>query len=176
MKHLTQIILILVLTLISCNSSLPEIPIDKVSIADDTKIYNFKDSKEKVTGNVISSDTIDNKVIKVVKKVVDGHKVSYVSYFQNGNKESEYNCDSNGNIKDNVTWYFENKQINEVRPFINGKANGVAIMYNENGKKILEQVYKDDEIVKEYKFDESGNKIIPASDNLELVQNGNWVL
>lgn len=172
MKHLTQIILVAILALIltSCNSSLPEIPIEKVSVSDKTKLYTFKNTKEKVTGNVISSETENNIIFRTVEKVVDGHKISCVSYFPNGNKNCEYNCDSQGKIKDNVTWYYENKQINETRPFLNGKANGIAVKYDENGKKNLETHYKDDKIIKEYRFDKNGNKIIPASDNLELVK------
>lgn len=170
-KALTLLVVTLATILItSCNSTQSEIPIDQISVDKKTNLYTYTDSKKNVTGNVISNDTDNGIVLKTVEKIENGQRVSCITYFPNGKIRCEYLCDENGEIKDKITWYFDNGNIDEVRPYANGKANGVSKRYNKEGKLIIEQHYKNDEIIKEYKFDENGNKIIPAFENLGLAE------
>ncbi|OJX28728.1 MAG: hypothetical protein BGO86_15570 [Chryseobacterium sp. 36-9] len=171
MKHFFKIIsTTLFIAFTSCNSPLPDIPIEKVKIDTTTNIYTYRDTNKKVTGNLISKDNFNDIPVKVVEKVIDGRRLSCFAYYPNGNKYNEYYCDDKGRIRDEIIWYHENGQVDEKRPYIDGKANGTAIRYDEDGKKILEQIYKNNRLIKEYNFDKNGNRIISASENLELVK------
>lgn len=70
----------------SCNSPLPDIPIEKVKIDTTTNIYTYRDSNKKVTGNLISKDNFNDIPVKVVEKVIDGRRLSCFAYYPNGNK------------------------------------------------------------------------------------------
>jgi len=157
-----------------CNLLNSEIDGEKVDVNDSTKIYTFKDNGEKVSGTVVFYE-LDPKTAKKFKKsvreVADGKRINKgYDYYPNGSIGAEYPYDSNGLITGTVKYYFENGQLGATIEFKDNKENGLSKEYNDKGIQSKEIVFEAGTKVKEYDFDDSGKKIIPAIEKLELVE------
>ena len=157
----------------SCNLISSTIDGEKVNIDDKTKIYTFKDNKTKVSGTVVFYD-IDPKTTKKYKsslrEIKDGKRINKgFDYFSSGAIQAEMIYDQNGLLTGTVKTFYENGSIWETEEYKNNHQDGVYKEYKENGIQSKEILYKNDIKIKEYTFDENGNKIIPAIDKLELV-------
>jgi hypothetical protein len=158
----------------SCNLLNSEIDGETVNINDSTKIYTYKDNGEKVTGTVIFYE-LDPKSTKSFKKslreVKDGKRINKgYEYYPNGAILTEVTYDNNGLESGTIKHYFENGQIAATIEYKNNKPNGISKIYNKSGIQTKEILFEDGTKVKEYEFDETGNKIIPAIEKLELIE------
>lgn len=171
MKKLKKILLLLSLT--SCSFFNTEINGDKVIVNETTKEYTFKENNKKVTGTVVFYE-LDPKTSKKfkqsVREVVDGKRVNKgFDYYPSGSIEMEYQFDKNGLITGLLKSYYENSQIWATREYEDNKEDGVSKEFREDGTQSKETEFKNGVKIKEYEFDESGKKLIPANEKLELV-------
>lgn len=157
----------------SCNFLNSKIDGEKVNVDDSTKIYTYIDGGKKVTGTVIFHETsslTSKKFKQAVREVKEGKRVKKgYDYFESGNVNAEYPYDKNGFITGTVKFYFPNGKVASTTEFKENKENGVQKEYREDGTQRKETVFKEGIKTKEYDFDESGKKIIPAIERLELV-------
>ena len=158
---------------ISCDLMSSKIDGEKVIWDDKRKIFTFKDNNTKVSGTVIFYNIepkIGKKYKLKVREVRDGKRINKgFDYFPSGAIQAEMPYDSNGLITGTVKTFYENGSIWETEEYKNNYQDGIYNEYKENGIQSKEILYKNDNKIKEYEFDEVGNKIIPAIDRLELV-------
>jgi uncharacterized protein len=76
-------------------------------------------------------------------------------YYISGNlqmKGLSENIDNMENLvlKGVATWYYENKKLNQIAHYNNGDLDGLFQVFNENGEKVSELIYKQNTPVKGY--------------------------
>lgn len=171
MKHFT-IFTLITLFLISCDPTNKSIDGKDVIIDPTTELYTFKESGEIVTGTVLfyNTDNKGNKYIERKRVVKDGKKIDKgFNFYPNGNIMGEFYY-KNGKA-DSIARYFHiNGTIGLIETYNNGVKDGVSKEYRENGTQLKETVFKNGEEISSYDFDESGDKIIPAIEKLELLK------
>ena len=178
MTKTTLMILSVLFLLTGCN-----IDGEKVDINDSTNLYTFKEDGKKVTGTVVfyefvpkTGEKVKNRIREVkdgkrIREVKDGKRINKgFNYFPSGSIAAEFPYDGNGLISGTVKYYFENGQLGAIAEFKDNKENGLSKEYNDKGIQSKEIVFEAGKKVKEYDFDESGKKIIPAIEKLELVE------
>ena len=157
----------------SCNLLNSEIDGEKVNVDDSTKIYTYKDGGKKVTGTVTFYELnplTSKKFKQAVREVKDGKRINKgYDYYANGSVNAEYSYDENGLIAGTVKFYFPNGKVASTQEFKDNKENGVSKEYREDGTQSKETIFEAGTKTKEYDFDDSGKKIIPAIERLELV-------
>ena len=173
MKRILIVIITLAISFTACNLLRSEIDGEKVNVDDRTKVYTFKEDGKKVTGTVVLYE-FDPKTRKKYRhklcEVRDGIRVNKgYDYYPSGKVNVEFTYDSNGMVAGTVKYYYENGKISATKDFKDDKENGSAKEYSEKGIQTKEIIYEAGNKIREYDFDESGNKIIPAIDKLELV-------
>ena len=169
----TLAILGLAFSMTACNLINSDIDGEKVNVDDSTKVYTFKDDNKKVTGTVIFYE-LDPKTTKKYKKslreVKEGKRVNKgFDYYPNGSINAEFPYDNNGLITGTVKYFYENGQLGATIEFKDNKENGISKEFKDDGVQTKEIVYEAGAKLKEYDFDESGKKIIPAIERLELI-------
>ena len=157
-----------------CNLLNSEIDGEKINVNDSTKVYTFKDDGKTVTGTVVFYE-LDPKTGKNYKKSVrelkDGKRINKrYDYYPSGSILSEYPYGDNGLTNGTVKIFHKNGKLGLISEYKNNKQNGVTKGYKDSGIQSKETIYEDGVKVKEYDFDESGEKIIPAIEKLELVE------
>jgi hypothetical protein len=170
----TLAILGLAFSMTACNLINSEIDREKVNVDDSTKVYTYKDNNKKVSGTVVFYE-LDPKTAKKYKKSVrevkDGKRINKgYDYFPSGSIAAEYPYDANGLITGTVKYFYENGQLYATVEFKDNKKQGVAKEFREDGTQAKETIYDLGKKTKEYDFDDSGKKIIPAIERLELVK------
>lgn len=171
MKKL-QTIIALTIILTSCNLLTSEIDGEKVNFDENTHQYTLKEDGSKVTGTVVIYDVdpkTSEKYKHILREVKDSKRLTGKEYYSNGKLYAQYSFDENGLQTGTINFYSENGKLNEVAVFKNGKRNGISKRYFDNGNQAMEVQFENGLKIKEYIFDESGKKIIPAIDKLELV-------
>jgi hypothetical protein len=76
--------------------------------------------------------------------------------------------DTNGLITGIVKTYYETGQLESTAELKDNRLQGVMKEFDINGKQMSEFIFENDSIIKSYSF-ENGIKIIPVTDDLELV-------
>jgi hypothetical protein len=144
----------------------------KVKVDDKTYVYAYKDNGKKVSGTVIfyEIDKESGKRYKARKRTVkDGLRIGDgYTYFPDGNigdKQPYVNGLESGTEK----YWHSDGSMEGTCEWKDGKKNGIEKEYGEKGIQTKETVYENDVVVNEYEYDESGNKIIPPIEKLELV-------
>ena len=157
-----------------CNLINSDIDGEKVNVNDSTKVYTFKDNGEKVTGTVVFYELnpkTANKFKKSLRELKEGKRVNKgYEYYPSGSINAELPFDNNGLITGTVKYFYENGQLGATVEFKDNKENGLSKEYNDKGIQSKEIVFESGIKIKEYDFDESGKKIIPAIEKLELVE------
>ena len=93
----------------------------------------------------------DSKKIKSLAEYINGHTRNsrVMGFFENGNKESEYTYGEIDGMEDgNYLEYFENGSIKIKGKYEKGSKNGKWEHFDEKGKLIKTEIFKDDELLK----------------------------
>lgn len=134
-------------------------------------MYTFKENGKKVTGTVefYAVDSVTGKKYKQrVRELVDGIRVNVAyNYYPNGQVQQTSPI-SRGEINGTVKMFDDQGKLRGEAAVKDDKANGIGKLYNAKGGQIAEMLYQDGRVIKQYKFDDNGNKIIPVTDYLEL--------
>ena len=97
----------------------------------------YQEQNKKPFNGVILLDEYNKEVIEYVK----GEKVHHTIWYENGQKQSEYNYANNEEEGPQTEWY-ENGQKTSVYNYVNGEQNGLQTYWHENGQKQSEETYK----------------------------------
>lgn len=163
----------LTVLLASCNLLNSDIDGEKVNVDDNTKIYTFKENGEVVTGKVAfyELDPKTGKKYKGSERIVkQGKRVGTgIDYFPDGSVANEFPY-SDGLINGTTKEYYDNGQLYAVTEYKDNKENGTRKEYKDNGIQLKEIVFESGTKIREYDFDKSGKKIIPAIERLDLVE------
>jgi hypothetical protein len=166
-------LVIILLVVFSCDLPLFNINGEKVSVDPNTHIYTFKDNGKPVTGMVIFYE-VDSKTGKEYKKrwreIKDGKRINKgFEYYPSGSVESTYSFDKDGLLSGTTFNYFENGSLSFTAECIKNVRQGITKVYDEKGIQTKELIFDNDKVLKEYDFDNNGNKIIPSIEKLELL-------
>lgn len=161
---------------------------------DSSNFYVFKSDRKKVTGilktqiqesyhvdEVTRETTIEEGKASVIMDYDKNHSLIGTCDLKDGKLEGEYKMFyPNGRLKTEfymqygkpnglLRSYDEYGQLEAEKNYKNGFLHGIAKFYR-NGMQVEEIVYENGNEVKSYKFDSSGNKIIPITECLEVVE------
>lgn len=191
MKNLWFIIFVIVCC--NCNSENKILKSEDI-MRDSSNLYVFKSNQKKATGilktqiqesyhvDEITRETIIKKGKAFVIMDYDrDHTLIGTCDLKDGKLEGEYKMFyPNGKIK--TKFYMENGKpsgllqsydetgrLDTEKNYKDGLLHGVAKFYR-NGMQVEEIVYENGNEVKSYKFDRKGNKIIPITEYLEVVE------
>lgn len=166
--------ILLFFNIIGCNSLEKEVDSETVKIEDFTKVFTYKKNGEKVTGKVLfyEIDPNSSKKFKQAERTVkDGKRVGIgFDYFPNGKISAIYKYDSAGFITGIVKEYYDNGNLYAETEYKKNFEDGIRKEYSSGaGIQIKEIVFKSGKKLQEYDFNDNGEKIIPAIEQLELV-------
>jgi hypothetical protein len=168
----TAFVILLVVSQTSCNLLNSDIDSEKVNVDNSTSVFTFKEDGKKVTGTVVCyaiDPSTGKKYKESIGEVKDGKRIKRgLNYYPNGSINAEYSYDENGLVTGTGKVYYPNGQLYSTTEFKADKKSGISKEYNDDGKQLKEIVYNSGNKTKEYDFDESGKKIIPAIERLEL--------
>ena len=161
---------------------------------DSSNFYVFKSDRKKATGilktqiqesyhvdEVTRETTIEEGKASVIMDYDKNHSLIGTCDLKDGKLEGEYKMFyPNGRLKTEfymqygkpnglLRSYDEYGQLEAEKNYKNGFLHGIAKFYR-NGMQVEEIVYENGNEVKSYKFDSSGNKIIPITECLEVVE------
>ncbi|MGD8837857.1 MAG: hypothetical protein PVJ84_12740 [Desulfobacteraceae bacterium] len=86
------------------------------------------------------------------------HKIKELTYYDNGNKESNINY-RNGKVNGLAQMWYKNGKLHVEAQYRNNKTHGTRISYHENGQVFCRAEYEDGELLKKRNWDENGNEI-----------------
>lgn len=161
---------------------------------DSSNFYVFKSDRKKATGilktqiqesyhvdEVTRETTIEEGKASVIMDYDKNHSLIGTCDLKDGKLEGEYKMFyPNGRLKTEfymqygkpnglLRSYDEYGQLEAEKNYKNGFLHGIAKFYR-NGMQVEEIVYENGNEVKSYKFDSGGNKIIPITECLEVVE------
>jgi antitoxin component YwqK of YwqJK toxin-antitoxin module len=166
------ILSLITLSLIGCDPSSKSIDGKDILVDPTTELYTFKESGEKVTGTVLfyNTDEKGNKYIERKRIVSEGKiKDKGFDFYSNGNIKGEFYFKDGKS--DSIARHFNiNGNVELIETYKNGVKEGVSKEYREDGTQLKESFFENGDAISSYDFDNSGNKIIPAIEKLELVK------
>lgn len=101
-----------------------------------------------------------DKEVWIFKKHIFGNKQKFkeITYFENGNKESEVNY-KNGKVNGWARMWYKNGQLHVEAKYKNNKTHGTRTAYHENGQVFCRAKYKNGKLLRKRNWDENGNEI-----------------
>lgn len=101
-----------------------------------------------------------DKEVWVYKRNVFGKekKIKEITYFNNGNKESEVDY-KKGRVNGLARMWYKNGKLHVEATYKNSKVHGVRNAYHENGKIFCRAEYKNGKLLRKRNWDENGNEI-----------------
>jgi antitoxin component YwqK of YwqJK toxin-antitoxin module len=101
-----------------------------------------------------------DKEVWVFKKHILGNKqkIKELTYYDNGNKESNINY-KNGKVNGLVRMWYKNGKLHVEAQYKNNKTHGTRISYHENGQVFCRAEYNNGELLQKRNWDEKGNEI-----------------
>lgn len=180
MKHPTTAAIVVVTTIVAavlttnCTMLDRDIDGEKVDVNPSTWEYTFKNSGKKVTGTVVFYEldpVTSKKYKKSFRDVRQGKRVNTgLDFFPSGSIHAEIHFDENGLITGEAKVFYANGNLAALIEYRGNQMNGLRKDFRINGIQSKETIYEAGKKIKEYDFDESGNKIIPAIERLELLE------
>lgn len=171
MKQLAIFVLASLL-IVSCDPTSKTIDGKDVLVDEETEIYTFRETGEKVTGTVLfyEKDAEGNRFIERKRVVKGGLKVGIgYHYYPDGSIKAEaYYKD--GKVDSLIKNYYPDGKISLIQRISGKLRDGISEFYREDGTKEGEALFSNDSLIRVYEFDEFGMKLIPAIEKLELVE------
>jgi len=101
-----------------------------------------------------------DKEVWVYKKSVFGKrkKIKEITYFDNGNKQTEVNY-KKGKVNGWARMWYKNGNLHFEATYKNNKTHGVRKAYHENGQIFCRAEYKNGKILRKKNWDKEGNVI-----------------
>jgi len=85
-------------------------------------------------------------------------KIKEISYYNNGNKESEREY-KNDKVNGWARLWYESGQLHMEATYIDNKVHGTRTAYHKNGQKFCQAEYDNGKILRKENWDEEGNEI-----------------
>lgn len=171
-----KFILLFVFTVVlfsACTSSDIDGKLIDVDTTSAPTLYKFKATGEKVTGTVVffEIDSVTGARYKQrLREVVNGVRINTgFEYYPDGQIESSVNY-LDGVATGLAKEYYPDGTVAAISHFSDDKLNGATDCFNKDGSEYLEIIYENGEIIKKYNYDTHGNKIIPITDYLLLLE------
>jgi antitoxin component YwqK of YwqJK toxin-antitoxin module len=101
-----------------------------------------------------------DKEVWVYKKNIFGKekKIKEMTYFDNGNMESEVDY-KNGKVNGWARMWYKNGKLHVEATYKNNKTHGIRTAYHENGQVFCRAKYKNGKLLHKKNWDEKGNEI-----------------
>ena len=105
-------------------------------------------------------DNGTDKEVWVYKKLFFGKKkkIKEITYFSNGNKESEVDY-KHGKITGWARMWYKTGKLHVEATYKNNKPHGVRIAYHKNGRVFCRAEYHKGKLIRKKNWDEEGNEI-----------------
>jgi hypothetical protein len=121
-------------------------------------VHNFKHKEIRVVKKKYENGL--DKEVWVYKKCVfgKGEKIKEITYFRNGNKQSEVDI-KRGKVNGRARLWYENGNLHMEATYKNNKVNGVRTAYHENGRIFCRAEYENGKLLRKKNWDKKGEKI-----------------
>ena len=121
-------------------------------------IHHFKQDKIRVVK--AKHENGMDKEVWVYKRSIFGKekKIKEMTFFSNGNKESEVNY-KKGKVNGWARMWYENGKLHVEATYKNSKTHGVRNAYHENGQVFCRAKYKKGKLLNKQNWDEEGKEI-----------------